>query len=263
MSSRAICVDSIQGGGTVDAAQRKEVRKVSRLRRQETHFRCRINALWAESAKPSEIFAEPREGMGAGAQDLSDRSRERAASLHETSCMSRRILSILPALRPCAAIGLGSMLVAAGALAAEPNFPITPQQRSTAQRAAEAGVPLSEINANAPDVYTVKRRDTLWDISKMYLKSPWRWPELWGMNLEQVRNPHLIYPGQVLYLDKSNGRARLRMGKPVGTTTERLQPRMRDESLESSAIASVPMHLIGPFLNEALVFGTNELDAAP
>ena len=77
-------------------------------------------------------------------------------------------------------------------------------------------MPLSELLPNAPDIYTVKRRDTLWDISKMYLKSPWRWPELWGMNLEQVRNPHLIFPGQVLFLDKSNGRARLRMGAPVG-----------------------------------------------
>ena len=84
------------------------------------------------------------------------------------------------------------------ALAAEPNFPITPQQRATAQKTAEAGVPLSEILPTAPDIYTVKRRDTLWGISRLYLKSPWRWPELWGMNLEQVRNPHLIFPGQVL-----------------------------------------------------------------
>ena len=70
-----------------------------------------------------------------------------------------------------------------------PNFPITPDQRATAQRTAEAGIALSEINDNAPDVYTVKRRDTLWDISKMYLKSPWRWPELWGMN--QIGRAHV------------------------------------------------------------------------
>ena len=107
-------------------------------------------------------------------------------------------------------------MLAAAAFAAEPNFPITPQQRATAQKAAETGVPLSELLPNAPDIYTVKPRDTLWGISKLYLKSPWRWPELWGMNLEQVRNPHLIFPGQVLFLDKSNGRARLRMGAPVG-----------------------------------------------
>ena len=96
------------------------------------------------------------------------------------------------------------------------EFPVTPQQRGTAQQVAQPGVPLSELAGNAPDSHTVKRGDTLWDISKIFLKSPWRWPELWGMNLEQIRNPHLIFPGQVLYLDKSGGRARLRVGQPVG-----------------------------------------------
>ena len=94
-------------------------------------------------------------------------------------------------------------MLAAAALAAEPNFPITPQQRAhRASRSREAGVPLSELAPERARLYTVKRGDTLWDISKLFLKSPWRWPELWGMNLEQIRNPHLIYPGQVLFLDK-------------------------------------------------------------
>src|SRR5947209_5698852 len=215
MSSRVICDDSIQAGTNVDAAQRKVVRKVARTRPQVAHFRCDIKALWAESVKPSEIFAEPRRGIPGHAQDLSDRARGRSLRRHETCCMSRRILPAPPALRQLAVIGLGSIL-AAVALAAEPKFPITPQQRATAQKAAEAGVPLSELLPSAPDIYTVKRFDTLWGISKLYLKSPWRWPELWGMNLEQVKNPHLIFPGQVLFLDKSNGRARLRMGAPVG-----------------------------------------------
>ncbi|MGH8797780.1 MAG: LysM peptidoglycan-binding domain-containing protein, partial [Caldimonas sp.] len=81
------------------------------------------------------------------------------------------------------------------------TYPITAEQRSTAQRAAQSGVALSELLPNAPDSYTVKPHDTLWGISGLYLKSPWRWPELWGMNLEQVPNPHLIFPGQVLFLD--------------------------------------------------------------
>jgi LysM repeat protein len=143
------------------------------------------------------------------------------------------------------------------------NYPVTPQQRSTAQQVAQAGVALSELAPNAPDQYTVKRGDTLWDISQLFLRSPWRWPELWGMNLDQIRNPHLIYPGQMLFLDKSGGRARLRVGQPVAGDTVRLSPRVRSEPLDAGAITSVPMHLIAPFLNEAVVFNSNELDAAP
>jgi LysM repeat protein len=183
-------------------------------------------------------------------------------SLHETCCMSRRILPAPCSLRQLAVLGLASLSVAA--LAAEPNFPITQQQRETAKRTAEAGVPLSEILPDAPDVYTVKSRDTLWDISKMYLRSPWRWPELWGMNLEQVRNPHLIFPGQQLFLDKSNGRARLRMGAPVGGAGDAsLSPKVRSRDLALDGIASIPFNLIEPFLNEAVIFEGNELATAP
>jgi hypothetical protein len=177
--------------------------------------------------------------------------------------MSRRILPAPAAIRQLAVFAFGSLLAAA-ALAAEPNFPITQQQRATAQRTAESGVPLSEILPTAPDIYTVKTRDTLWDISKMYLKSPWRWPELWGMNLEQVRNPHLIFPGQTLFLDKSNGRARLRMGAPVGGAGDAgLSPRVRSKDIAIDGIASIPFNLIEPFLTEAVIFETNELAGAP
>ena len=183
--------------------------------------------------------------------------------------MSRRHLASLPAVPARAAFALALGFAAAGmaetAVAAEPNFPITPEQRATARRTAEVGVPLSELKPDAPDVYTVKRHDTLWDISKMYLRSPWRWPELWGMNLEQVRNPHLIFPGQVLYLDKSNGRARLRMGGMAGGPTGdgKLTPRVRARDIAFDGIASIPFNLIEPFLNEAVIFETNELVDAP
>ena len=175
--------------------------------------------------------------------------------------MTRRIR---PASYAClgASLLLGASL-AGTAYAAEPKFPITAQQRSTAQKVAEAGVPLSELAENAPDSYTVKRGDTLWAISGMYLRRPWRWPELWGMNLEQIRNPHLIYPGQILFLEKINGRARLRVGQPINEGTIRLSPRVRTSPQGDDAIPSIPMHLIEPFLNEAIIFETNELATAP
>ena len=153
----------------------------------------------------------------------------------------------------------------AAPVAAAGNFPITEQQRSAANQVAQAGVPLSDLAANAPESHTVQRGDTLWDISKLFLKSPWRWPQLWGMNLDQIRNPHLIYPGQVLVLVKENGRATLRIAQGGGppTNTVKLSPRLRADVLANGAIASLPLHLIGPFLNEAVVFDTDELARAP
>jgi LysM repeat protein len=153
------------------------------------------------------------------------------------------------------------------AVAAAPNFPVTPAMRATAQQVAQAGVPLSELAPNAPESHTVQRGDTLWDISKLFLTSPWRWPELWGMNLDQIRNPHLIYPGQVLVLVKKDGRATLQVarggeGTPPANTVK-LGPRVRSQLLDNGAIASIPLHLIAPFLNDAVVFESNELDGAP
>ncbi len=176
---------------------------------------------------------------------------------HRSTFCVRRIAGAVSA---SAAISLALC----GATAVAADYPITPQQRGTAQKVAQDGVPISELSPNAPDSYTVKNRDTLWDISKLFLKSPWRWPELWGMNLDQIRNPHLIYPGQVLYLDKTGGRARLRMGKPVGGGgTDKLSPRVRSSDLGAGSLPSIPFGLIEPFLNEAVIFQNNELEVAP
>ena len=157
--------------------------------------------------------------------------------------------------------------IVGGALGVAPawavDYPITSQQRGTAQKVAQDGVALSDLAPNAPDTYTVKTRDTLWDISKMYLRSPWRWPELWGMNLQQIRNPHLIYPGQILILEKSGGRARLRVGQAVDGGTTKLSPRVRATDIGAGGIPSIPFHLIEPFLNEAVVFQGDELASAP
>jgi len=180
--------------------------------------------------------------------------------------MMRRLLTASrPALRAprLALLGAAAATLFAGAAGAV-DYPITAQQRGTAQQVAQAGVPLSELAPNAPDSHTVKSGDTLWAISSLFLKSPWRWPELWGMNLDQIRNPHLIYPGQVLYLDKSGGRARLRAGQPLGPDgSVKLSPRVRASSTDGGAIAAIPFHLIEPFLNEAVIFQGNELAAAP
>ncbi|MCC6852350.1 MAG: LysM peptidoglycan-binding domain-containing protein [Comamonadaceae bacterium] len=183
-------------------------------------------------------------------------------------CNRRDGLAALPARRQALAA-----LLCAGAAASLPlstlaqsGRPVLPQWRATAERVAQAGIPIEDLAPNAPDSHTVQRGDTLWGISALFLESPWRWPELWGMNLEQIRNPHLIYPGQVLVLEKRDGRATLRMagaadGLPPGTV--KLSPRVRVQTLDNGAIAAIPLHLIGPFLNEAVVFDDNELDTAP
>ena len=173
------------------------------------------------------------------------------------------------ACRPAFALS-GCLLVAA--LAALPaqaqNFPITPDQRSTAEQVAQAGVPLSELAPNAPDEYTVKRGDTLWAISGVFLTKPWRWPELWGMNLQDIRNPHRIYPGQQLVLEKRDGKARLRVRGVADATTEpvdtvRVSPRARVEPLASDAIPTVRTDWIEAFLAEPVIVDDAALLRAP
>ena len=168
-------------------------------------------------------------------------------------------------------IALAAMAAAAGLLLSAPglaqNLPITPGQRAVATQVAQAGVPLSELAANAPDNYTVKPGDTLWAISGMFLKSAWRWPELWGMNLNDIKNPHRIYPGQQLVLERLNGRARLRMAGAAGegppTETIRVSPRIRYESLGDGALPTLKTNLIEPFLSEPIIVDENGLTNAP
>ena len=144
------------------------------------------------------------------------------------------------------------------------NFPITAQQRAIANQVAQSGVALSELSPNAPQSYTVKSGDTLWDISGLFLKNAWRWPELWGMNLSDIKNPHLIYPGQTLFLDTSNGRARLSM-RPTSQDlpTVRVSPRTRVENLAANALPTLKSQLIEPFLTEPLIVDEQGLNAAP
>lgn len=118
----------------------------------------------------------------------------------------------------------------------------------------------ADMRDGAPDRYTVQKGDTLWGISGRYLKEPWRWPELWKMNQEQLKNPHLIYPGDVIVLDRSSGEPRLSL---VQLDTTKLQPKIRSEASLSSAVPSILPSVIEPFLSKPMVVGENELDSAP
>ncbi|MDT7524150.1 LysM domain-containing protein [Rhodoferax sp. TBRC 17198] len=168
-------------------------------------------------------------------------------------------------------LALAAVAALAGALTSASvgaqSFPITSEQRQTAAAVAQKGVPLSELAANAPDRYTIKSGDTLWGISTLFLKSPWRWPELWGMNLEDIKNPHRIYPGQILLLERNNGVATLRLANAVGTAngapdTVRLSPRTRSENLPDFALPTLRTSVIEAFLAEPMIVDEAGLEGA-
>jgi hypothetical protein len=127
--------------------------------------------------------------------------------------------------------------------------------------AAQAPRPPLALKPDAPDRYVVVPGDTLWDIATRYTDSPWRWPELWGMNREQIQNPHLIYPGMVLLLDRARGTLSIAGVEPSGAV--KLSPRVRAESLAREQIPSIPPSVIEPFLTRPLVVEADGLDKAP
>ncbi|TMH75096.1 MAG: LysM peptidoglycan-binding domain-containing protein [Betaproteobacteria bacterium] len=166
------------------------------------------------------------------------------------------------------------------------RFPVTDDQRQTAEKVATQGVPLSELAPGAPERYTIKKGDTLWAISVLYLKSPWRWPELWGMNRKQIANPHLIYPGQQMVLVKTaEGRAVLMLAGTEGTLLpaapiapppapvapaapplpmQKLEPRVRDlGDVSAEPIPSIPNRLIEPFLSQPMIVSAEDLAKYP
>ena len=113
----------------------------------------------------------------------------------------------------------------------------------------------------APVQHVVVPGDTLWGISAQFLKEPWRWPEIWRMNREQIKNPHRIYPGDVVVLDRDeNGNPLLRMQRGKGGDGK-LRPQIYSEKNEM-AIPPIPPNVIEPFISQPLVIEANELDKA-
>jgi len=136
--------------------------------------------------------------------------------------------------------------------------------------AATVGVALADeikLQDNAPDRYVVVKGDTLWGISGKFLKDPWKWPDIWKMNKEEIKNPHWIYPGDVIVLDMVNGDPQLRLLKNDQTDAMRAQdklgPRVRITPYTGFAAPTIPTSAIEPFLSKPLVVDANEFKIAP
>lgn len=138
-----------------------------------------------------------------------------------------------------------------------------------------------QIRENAPDRYVVVKGDTLWDISGKFFKDPWKWPEIWGLNKDSIKDPHWIYPGDVVVLDPASKTLHVGELVPsidatktdlmpsgdaspgVSNDVEKLSPKARLVASSLTAIPSIPASLIGPFLAKPLVVEESELDGAP
>lgn len=117
------------------------------------------------------------------------------------------------------------------------------------------------LQPNPPERYRVQPGDTLWGIAERYLQDPWRWRELWDDNPD-ITNPHRIYPGDVLLLTQRDGQPRLEVEDHQGPREIRLSPDVRRESLVS-AVPTIPIDAIQPFLSRPQVLTQEDLDAAP
>ena len=120
---------------------------------------------------------------------------------------------------------------------------------------------LPELRKDAPELHIVIKGDTLWDISGKFFKDPWRWPYIWGMNKDSIKDPHWIYPGDVIILDRAN--RTLRIGNAVAGDMVKLSPKIRESFSEHDAITSVPASAIAPFLSQPLVIEEGALKDAP
>lgn len=126
---------------------------------------------------------------------------------------------------------------------------------------------------HVPQQHLVARHDTLWDIAGKFLEHPWCWDQVWEMNRTQIRDPHWIYPGQIIYLDRTAGRLRLAWpgaqidagagSRPDSATALHLSPQIRVEGMDKGAVPSIAAGAIEPFLSQPLIIESGALDAAP
>lgn len=116
-----------------------------------------------------------------------------------------------------------------------------------------------ELNPAHPDTYVVQKGDTLWDISAVFLKSPWLWPEIWHAN-PQIENPHLIYPGDQINLIYLNGKPTLTVTRSHPTVKIGPSVRIIDHN---DAIQTIPLKDIKPFLKELRILNQEDVDLAP
>lgn len=113
-----------------------------------------------------------------------------------------------------------------------------------------------KINPSHPEKYTVIKGDTLWEISAKFLQNPWEWPKVWKNN-SQIKNPHLIYPGDTIYFTVVDGQPQLTL-----TNNDKLVPKIRETPIDE-AITLIPIDAISPFLTSPKVATKYELENAP
>ena len=158
-------------------------------------------------------------------------------------------------------VSLFLALLSVAALDASAQTQAVAVQPKVAAQPAAAPLQLAD---NAPTRYIVKKGDTLWSIAGRYLKSPWNWKELWRMNKDHVRNPHRIYPGDVLVLTTgADGRPQLSLQREEERPTVRIGPTVRVTPIDNEAIPSIPPAIIDPFLTKPLVIERDGLERAP
>ncbi len=172
----------------------------------------------------------------------------------------RRMKTATSPFRPAIVLGLIAAFTLTAGLSTSSSA-----QESTRTIATGSHIPLS---ADAPDQYTVKTGDTLWDIAKVFLRDPWYWPEIWYLN-PQVQNPHLIYPGDVLKLVSIDGQPRLTIaerGEGAAAAQsgggKKLSPQVRREPL-SQAITAIPYDIIASFTGRPTLLDKDQVKSAP